>query len=361
MVDDDASLEDSLRILQIPRVSLARHSPIAKVRALRDIVRDTKPDLLHTTLWYSTLAGRLGAAVTGTPVVTTLANCDYGPEHRARSVYGPWSVRALQCADAASARLTRRFHAISAEVARTMGRRLRIPDSRIQVVYRGRDASRLGCQSTARRLRVRAELYLSPDAPVVLSVGRLDRQKAVETTVDAFRIVRRRLPDAVLLIAGRAGNASRAVQCAAADVPGIRLLGHRSDVPDLMCAADVLSFPSRWEGLGGVLLEAMALRLPIVASDIAPVAEAIGTVAWPLVPPDDPAALGRELAGILAGGADVEARKDAGQQRFFATFTVEAAADGMLDLYRHALSRAAADSRVDAPCDLSPAARPCGA
>jgi glycosyltransferase involved in cell wall biosynthesis len=350
LVDDDGALEDRLSTLDVQRVSLTLHSPAGKVVALREIVRAGKPDLLHTTLWQSTLTGRLTGRLTGTPVVTTLANSDYGPEHRANSAYGSWSVRALHTTDLATARLTRRFHAISAEVARTMGRRLQIPADRLQVVYRGRDPGRLGSPTPARRQRVRAELSVGLATPVVLSVGRLDRQKGIETTVRAFRLVRDRFSDAVLLIAGRPGNASGAVESAMSGLPGVRVLGHRTDIADLMCAADVLSFPSRWEGLGGTLVEAMALRLPIVASAIAPIAETLGAVGWPLVPPDDPAALATELIATLSGGAGVTARKDAGHARFQSAFTLDAAADGMLDFYRQALAGAPAMPRIGAPC-----------
>lgn len=350
LVDDDGALEARLRTLGVQRVSLKQHSPPGKIIALRELIRADKPDLLHTTLWHSTLTGRFAARTARIPVVTTLANSDYGPEHRANSAYGSWSVRALQSADLLTARLTRRFHAISAEVAKTMGKRLQIPADRMQVVYRGRDPERLGQPTLARRLQVRAALSLGPDTPVVLAVGRLDRQKGVDITVQAFGMVRARFPEAVLLIAGRPGNASEAIDSAMSGVPGVRLLGHRSDAADLMCAADVLAFPSRWEGLGGTLVEAMALRLPIVASAIAPIAETLGSVDWPLVPPDDPEALATELMAVLSGGAGVEARRDAGQMRFASTFTLEAAADGMLDFYRKALTGSAARPRIGAPC-----------
>ena len=130
-------------------------------------------------------------------------------------------------------------------------------------------------------------------------MGRLDQQKGVDTTIDAFQRLLKRIPDAVLLVAGRPGNASALIQAKARGCSAVRLLGHRNDVADLMCAADVLSFPSRWEGLGGTLVEAMALRLPIVASDIPPLVETIGDVGWPLVPSEDELALAKELVRIL--------------------------------------------------------------
>ena len=334
---DDGGLEDRLRALGLARTRLTRRDPLGLTFELRSIMRAERPDLVHTTLLFSNLAGRLAARANRIPVVTTLANQDYGPEHRANSRYGALGVRGVQGAELISAPLTARFHAISADVASVMSRRLRIPSDRIQVVYRGRDPAGLGTPTQDRRLRTRSELSIAPDTPVVLSVGRLDRQKGIDTTIDAFRRLIERRADAVLLVAGRPGNASSVIHAKAKGCATVRFLGHRRDVPDLMCAADVLSFPSRWEGLGGTLIEAMALRLPIVASDIPPLAETIGDARWPLVRPDDAEALMSELDALLVPSSFNEARKDAGQRRFRMLFTAEAAADGMAGLYRGAL------------------------
>jgi glycosyltransferase involved in cell wall biosynthesis len=337
LFNDDGALDGRTAALGVGRVGLKRHDPFGLTMELRRVISQERPDLVHTTLLFANLAGRIAARTVGVPVVTTLANEDYGSEHRANSRYGAWGVRAAQAADLLTAPLTTCFHAISAEVARVMSRRLRIPMARIQVIYRGRDPARLGVPSLDRRLQIRAALSIGSRTPVVLSVGRLDRQKGVETTVDAFRRLLPGMPDAVLLVAGRPGNASAIVQANVQGSPAIRVLGHRADVPDLMCAADVLSFPSRWEGLGGTLVEAMALRLPIVASDIPPVAETIGDVGWPLVRPDDGVALAEGLVSVLQAGNGNEARKDAGQRRFQDLFTADAAADGIAQLYRNVL------------------------
>jgi glycosyltransferase involved in cell wall biosynthesis len=334
---DDRVLDGRLAALGVPRDRLRRGDPVRAARELGRALREQRPDVVHTTLLFAGLAGRVAGRRAGIPVVTTLANQDYGPEHRANSRYGAWAVRAAHTADLAVAPLTTRFHAVSQDVATVMGRRLRVRPDRIQVVYRGRDPVRLGAPSPERRARVRAALGLGADAPVVLAAGRLDRQKNTETTIAAFRRVRDRHPDAVLLVAGRPGNASAVVAAAAAAVPSVRLLGHRADLPDLMCASDVLSFPSRWEGLGGTLVEAMALRLGIAAAGIPPVAEAVGEVGWPLVRPDDEQALADGLLSVLEGGPVNQARKDAGQQRFRDRFTAAAAAAGMAALYRDVL------------------------
>lgn len=338
--EDDGGLEDRLRMVGIAPVRLKHRNPASLALELRNVIRSEQPDLLHTTLMWSNLVGRIAARAARTPVVTTLANRDYGPEHRGNSRYGPWGVRAVYSAEVVTGPLTACFHAVSEDVATIMSRRLKIPTDQIKVVYRGRDTSRMGSATLNRRLRVRAALSISATTPLVLSVGRLDRQKGVETTIVAFQHLVADVPDAVLLLAGRPGNASALAEALAQDTPGIRLLGHRTDIPDLMCAADVLSFPSRWEGLPGTLIEAMAMRLGIVASDIPPVVEVLGNVNWPLVPPDNPLVLASGLASVLRGGAVNDAQRSAGEKRFRALFTAEAASEGMVKLYQDVLQRA---------------------
>jgi glycosyltransferase involved in cell wall biosynthesis len=337
---DDGSLRERLDALNILPIRLKKRDPISLTRELRNIIHTEHPDLLHTTLLFSNLAGRIAARAARIPAVTTLANQDYGPEHRSNSRYGALGVLGVQGAELITAPLTTRFHAISADVARVMSHRLRIPKDRIQVVYRGRDARALGTPTLERRLRIRAALSIEARTPVVLSVGRLDRQKGIDTTVAAFRQLMERMPDAILLIAGRSGNASHVVHASATGCKAIRFLGHRTDIPDLMCGADVLSFPSRWEGLGGTLIEAMALRLPFVASDIPPLVETMGDVGWPLTRPDDEQALAKALTSVLEQQAANEAKADAGVRRFQAVFTAEAASEGMARLYQHALQDA---------------------
>lgn len=349
LLADDGALDNRLSALGLPHIRLKHRAPPRHLLELQDIIRAERPDLLHTTLLFANITGRFAARTCHIPVVTTLANQEYGPEHRSNSRYGGWSVRAVQTVDMLTAPLTTSFHAVSANVATVMSRRLRIPAERIRVVYRGRDPVRLGVPTMARRLRTRATLSIDAKAPVVLSVARLDRQKGVDTTIDAFSDLITRKPGAVLLVAGRPGNASAIVRAKAEGFPGIRLLGHRDDVPDLMCAADVLSFPSRWEGLGGTLIEAMALRLPMVASNIPPVAETIGDVGWPMVPSDDRQALAEALLSVLEHDAGSEVKKDAGQRRFRALFTTEAASDGMVRLYSDVLQGHTAKTAAAAP------------
>jgi glycosyltransferase involved in cell wall biosynthesis len=108
-------------------------------------------------------------------------------------------------------------------------------------------------------------------------------------------------------------------------------------VAELLCAADVFVVPSRWEGFGSVLLEAMALEAPIVASDLPAVREVVGDDA-PLVPPDRPDALAAAVTATLADPDGAARRAARARERFLATFTIDRVADGMAGFYRRALA-----------------------
>lgn len=117
------------------------------------------------------------------------------------------------------------------------------------------------------RAAVRAELGLGGE-PVIIAVGRLDRNKNHALLVDALP----RLPGALLLLAGagelRAMLAERAR--AAGVAARVRFLGQRDDIPDLLAAADACAHPSLHEGLGLAVVEAQAAGVPCVISDGVP-------------------------------------------------------------------------------------------
>ena len=120
------------------------------------------------------------------------------------------------------------------------------------------------------RADVRRELGVPPEACLVLSVGRLVSQKGYDHAVAVAARVLAAFPHVVFLIAGdgplRAeihGDVERRGLAAT-----VRLLGERSDVPDLLGAADIYLSTSRFEGQSNAVMEAMAAGLPVVASAV---------------------------------------------------------------------------------------------
>jgi glycosyltransferase involved in cell wall biosynthesis len=311
-------------------------------RRARTLIADRHPDLVHTTLFEADVAGRIGATLAGVPVVSSLVNVHYGDDQAAAPGLRRWKVRAAQLVDAATARRVVRFHAISRHVADEMARRLRVRRDRIDVIPRGRDPVRLGRRDPLRRARVRAALGVDERTPLLLAVARHEHQKGLDVLLEALPEVLTQVPQARLAIAGREGNQTPRLR-AIADRLGLDgavvFLGAREDVPDLLSAADVLAVPSRWEGLGSVVIEAMALQAPLVASDLPAIKDAVTDgVTARLVPPEDPARLAGALTATLADpGAATRAER--ARQRFLEHFTIDRVVDQMHAFYRRALAR----------------------
>jgi glycosyltransferase involved in cell wall biosynthesis len=311
------------------------------VARARRLVTDLRPDLVHTTLFEADLVGRVAAG--RVPVVTSLVNDAYGAVQADAPGLRRWKLGAARLLDAVSARRVARFHAISGHVADLMAARLRVPRDRIQVIPRGRDPAALGTRTPARRVAARAALGLAPDTPLVLAAARHEHQKGLDVLLAAFPAVVAAAPGARLAVAGRTGNQTPRLRAAAEGLgPAVGLLGARGDVAELLCAADVFVVPSRWEGFGSVLLEAMALEAPIVASDLPAVREVVahGDSAL-LVPPERPAELAEAVTATLADPAAAARRAARARERFLGEFTVDRVAEAMADCYRQALAATA--------------------
>lgn len=341
-LSDRAGLQDRLRASGaqvLPAPSGSRRAQLGQLVAL---LRRTRPDLVHTTLFESDLLGRTAAAVAGIPVVSSLVNASYGREHRSDPGVRVHRMAAAQALDALTARRVRRFHALTEHVADCMARRLVIPRSRIDVIPRGRDAALLGTRSAGRTAHVRRRLGVPLGVPLIAAAARHEHQKGLDVLVQAFGQLLRVHPDAHLAVAGREGNATSRLQEAVAQLEHphrVHLLGLRDDVPDLLAAADVLAVPSRWEGLGSTALEGMGLGLPVVASDIPALRETLGCTAcaW-LVPPDDPDRLRAALEEALTDEGRVRGAR--AQARFDQRYEIAAVVQQMHGFYARALENA---------------------
>ena len=138
------------------------------------------------------------------------------------------------------------------------------------VVPNAIDAARFTfCEET--RMRKRQELGLG-DRPCICHVGRITQQKNPLGLVDVFEAVHRKCPEALLLSVGTGDMIEQFHDYIAEKglTDSVMCLGVRNDVDELYQAADVFLFPSLYEGLGIVVLEAQAAGLPCVISDVIP-------------------------------------------------------------------------------------------
>jgi glycosyltransferase involved in cell wall biosynthesis len=326
---------------EVVALSGSGRAPGRLLRTCR-LLRADRPDLLHTTLTEANIIGRLAGWMTGVPTVSSLVNVSYGPEQRASPASSTIGVTSRHLLDLATAPFVARFHAVTSTVADVMADRLRVPRERIEVVPRGRDAEHLGRRHERRRTATRSQLGADDGVPLVLAVAHQDYQKGLDLLVEAMALVRRERSDARLLVAGRRGNHSEALQERAAHLglhDAVDFLGLRNDVAELLCAADVFVLASRWEGMGGVLLEAMALEAPMVVSDLPTLRDAVpDELHGLLVAPNQPEALAAGILEVLADPGKATERARRARQRFVERFTTERVAEEMLGFYERALA-----------------------
>lgn len=336
--------EERLRAAGFDVRPLGRRRYLGRVRELRARVRSERPDIVHTALFAGDMVGRVAAWRTGTKVVSSLVNTTYDVARTSDPNIRRWRLRVVQALDVLTGRvMVDRFHAVSAGVADVNARDLRVPRSRISVVQRGRSRGQLGVWSQERRETARAALGIDASAKVVLAVGRQEHQKAHTELVAAIPHLLANVDDLIVLIAGRDGNASAALRDALQAHPEakavVTLLGHRHDVPDLLCAADVLAIPSLYEGTAGAALEAMALRCPVVCTDLAGVrgvlADGVNSV---LVPVADAQAMAVALARVLTDTGLADRLRTTGLADFEDRFTIERAAAAMVEFYESVMA-----------------------
>lgn len=305
---------------------------------LRQIIKVEKPDIIHTMLYNANLAGRIAAIGSSATVISSLVSTPYEPIRFQDPKIKAYKLRLIQMIDAFTSRyFTTHFHAVSQAVKNAAVSSLGIPPKRITVVQRGRELGRLGLPSTERRLQARHRLQLTEQNRVVVNVGSHEYPKGQKYLLEAIAGISSAHPHLVLLMAGRQGNLTSELENLKNHLGlngQVRFLGFRSDVPDLLAAADLFVFPSLYEGLPGAVIEAMALGLPIVASDISPVREVVEkNLNAILVPPASSSELAKAIATLLD---DHNRALEYGKQSrkiFEMRFTLQQSAERMIELY----------------------------
>jgi glycosyltransferase involved in cell wall biosynthesis len=224
---------------------------------------------------------------------------DVGYLHHPES-HSPATRRLLDLTTRWSTRVAQRIVAISETTRRDLIANYRVPAQRIQVIFHGvDDTMRPATSDSIAELRQRLVL---PDA-YVLFVGTVQPRKNLGRLARAMSIVAGAGLPHSLVIAGKRGWMAAQVEAeiaASGMADRIRFLGYvpSSDLPTLYSGADAFCFPSLYEGFGLPVLEAMACRTPIVASNRSAIPEVAGDAAL-LVDPADPAAIGAALCRLL--------------------------------------------------------------
>jgi len=206
---------------------------------------------------------------------------------------------------------------------------------RVGVIHNGIDPGPL--PSAADRARARRALGVDDGRLLVATVARLDPVKDLVSLLDAFSIVRRHVPDALLVIVGD-GPEREAIERRAAlpDLAGaVRMTGFRADVRALLPAADIYASSSISEGVSITILEAMAAAVPVVATAVGGTPEVLALeTGGRLVPARAPQRLARAVIALAADPSRRAAIGAEGRRRVETAFTLDRMVAEYARIYR---------------------------
>lgn len=321
MVPAVRRLRVPLTILRFPSVRPWTLRPIVRaIQSLRILVEEQRIDLIHAH-------GSRGA------LYASLAM-------RGRPVPLVWHVRVAQRDPWLDPLLARLATVVLTNSRATAGRLARYAraSGKVQVVYNGVDLDRFF--PTAGGSIDRQRLGLSEGTKLVAYVGRVEQAKGVDLFLQAAELVTRSVADVRFLVVG--DGPQRPVLeawCRRRNLP-VTFLGRRSDVPEFLHLCGAVVLPSRHEGFGRILIEAMAAGVPVVATGVGGVPEVCESgKTGLLVPPDNPDALAEAIVETLTNESATEARVGRAREEVRARFSLDQHVAKVMCVYDGLLGR----------------------
>ena len=264
------------------------------VRRFARRLREDRIAMLQTHFRDANLVGVLAAKLAGPRIVSTRRGVPYWHGKLDLAVLR-WLNKSVDCFLANSVATRDRF-------AKQEG----FDPARSVVIYNGLEPQRFALSESA-RARLRAELSVGSEQPLVGIVANLRPVKGVDDFVRAAALVHASVPQARFAVVGQ--GVELAALRALADSLGlgasIAFLGARADVPELLAAFDIGVLASHFESFSNAILEYLAAGLPVVATDVGGASEVVGPEHGFLVPAKAPGALAERIVDLLRhpGGA----------------------------------------------------------
>lgn len=259
-----AHLED--RGIEPIFLNRGKWDPLALVDLLR-IIDQGRVDLVHAAGMKGILLGRAAGRMRKRKVIAHLHDT---------SVPGTL-FRGLH---QAMAGWTDRCLVISEAVGKLARERFGIPADRVTVLYNGIDMEKFrqgDAEARDARERIRREFSMPQSAPVLAVIGRLSPEKGQAYFLPWLPDLLKTHSDAHVLIVGEGPDRQECEVVVRTNdtAASVRFTGHRSDIPDILAACDVLVIPSLMEGLSFCALEAMAAGRPVAAFRVGGIPELI--------------------------------------------------------------------------------------
>lgn len=331
---DASPADDRVEGVPVHRIEVGRHRELASITyTLKGLLalRRFRPDVVHAfELRSPSTTAVAWRALSRTPVLAKvlrggtlgdIAALSRKPSDRMRL------QRILRKIDA--------FAVISREIDDELAAE-GVPAERRLFIPNGVDLGSYLPATATEKSRLRDELGLG-SGPVALFAGRLEREKQVDRLIEIWPRVRMAVPGATLVVVGT-GSLEEGLKASAPE--GVHLVGKQTAMRPWFAASDVFVLPSLAEGLSNALLEAMAMGLRCVATEVGSAPDLLGDGLGSLVPVGDPDALCSALGSALAAPPD-EALAQRIRDRVERDYSIDATARKLAEAYRNLARRSA--------------------
>lgn len=301
-VPPHAKLYSVLRDEGIPvhPLYIGHKADIAGLVSLCTLIRKESAALIHTHNRREDLMGGIASLLLGVPAVTTIhdkinMNQQGMKVKNVRSEVYHFILR--HC--------FKKLITVSKATYDDIQRNARVPEEKIEHIVNGLDLDRIKPRKTV--AETKKALSIPENTKVVGFVARIRGssfgKKGIVNLIDAAQIIVKTYPRVLFMISGEDADAARILKnlCEEKRVaPYFRFLGYRDDIIDLMHCFDLLACPSLFEGLPRVVLECMAIGIPVVGSAVDGIPEVVeNDVSGYLVPPREPAVLAEKILTLL--------------------------------------------------------------
>ena len=336
-----AACDRGVEIINLPSL-VRRISPWNDLKTfvlLWSLIRRHKPHIVHTHTSKAGVLGRLAAWLAGVPIIIHKPHGHVFYGH-----FGPRLSRLFLFIERLLGGITDQVVALTPMEARDYLSLRVLKADKISTIHSGVELNRYHITEKERQQK-KKELGISPDSLVVGYVGWLIPIKGVTYLVNAMARVAEKYPKSLLVLVGKGDDKGEEEVHLRKQVEHVgladkvRFLGWRSDVDEIMGCFDIFVLPSLNEGMGRVLVEAMAAGLPIVASRVGGIPDLVkdGQNGL-LVPAADAPALAKAISDLLA---DKEKRNRMGKagKKICRAYSAEAMVEKIDNLYAELLEK----------------------
>lgn len=286
--------------IKINPVHMTNRYNLGTISRLKKIIKTKEVQIVHSQGGRADFFARIAARISNVPIIIS---------SMAMLVEG-YDVSILRkglyvSIDRWTERWVNKFTVLSEAMRRSLIERHKIPPENIVKIYNGIEIEEYNPdlkELRNKKLESKRTLGLKNDVPVIGAIGRLVWQKGFEYLIRAAPEILKKCPEARFLIVGEGPLKNKLILTGEKLNVADRIIftGFRSDIKEILASIDVLAMPSLLEGLPMVLLEAMAMAKPIVATRIDGVIEVLeNSKTGLLVPAKNSHALAEAIVGIL--------------------------------------------------------------